>query len=63
MSEHDLGHLKTVYAQRYLAEGVPFGEWVRIRDSIGSYDAWCSVWSDFARASEARADAAARGRK
>ena len=58
MADHDLDHLKTVYAQRYLAEGVPYGEWLRIRDSIASTDAWCAVWSDFARASEARANAA-----
>lgn len=55
MSETTLAHLKGPYASRYLAEGVPYGEWLRIRDSIATFDQWCEGWSAFARMAEADA--------
>ena len=55
MADTVLEHLKTSYAQRYLAEGIPYGEWLRIRDSIATFDGWCEGWSAFARAAEAEA--------
>lgn len=58
MSADVLDHLKTTYAQRYLAEGVPYGEWLRIRQQISSFDNWCAVWSRFGDAAEAEADTA-----
>ena len=58
MPDHVVEHLKGPYALRYLAEGVPYGEWLRIRERLQSFDEWCAVWSEFARDAEARADAA-----
>ena len=60
MSQAALDHLKGPYATRFLAEGVPYGEWLRIRDSIESFDAWCAVWSAFAARAEAEADRSGR---
>lgn len=55
MAESVLEHLKGPYALRYLAEGVPYGEWLQIRDSIARFDDWCAGWSAFGRAAEAQA--------
>jgi 2,6-dihydroxypseudooxynicotine hydrolase len=52
MTDHVLEHLKGPYAIRYLSEGVPYGEWLRIRDRIRSFDEWCDVWSEFAQQAE-----------
>lgn len=53
MADDTLAHLKGPYAARYLAEGLPYGEWLRIRDRIKSFDEWCAVWSTFGHAAEA----------
>ena len=58
MSNEVLQHLKGPYAIRYLAEGLPYGEWLRIRDHIKNFDEWCAVWSQFGRDAETLADAA-----
>lgn len=58
MSGEALDHLKGPYAIRFLAEGVPYGEWLRIRDGIADFSQWCAVWSDFGRQAEQEADAA-----
>lgn len=50
------------WAARFVANGVPLGDFQAVAESIGSWDEWCGAWSRRGAAHEALArDALARG--
>src|SRR5262245_38439575 len=58
MSDHVLEHLKNQSAYRFMAEGVPFADWMKIREQVTSLSAWCPTWETFGAEAETRANEA-----
>jgi 2,6-dihydroxypseudooxynicotine hydrolase len=51
---HPLDRYWDTYADRFLAEGVPWAEIRQMRERIADWEGWCAGWLDTARKAESR---------